>query len=66
MTAGIVIDPWKLDIFKRRLDEAGFKYNQIANSDKMIILKVEYNDHESFGKLSSVVGEAQAECASHG
>lgn len=66
MTAGIIIDPWKLGIFQRHLDEAGFKYDLITENELMFILKVQYSDQKSLSKLGTVINEAQMECETHG
>lgn len=61
MKAGIAIDPWKIDIFKRHLDKAGFKYEQLANPDpKFTLLTVETDEPLN---LQRVVEAAQRECA---
>lgn len=38
ITAGIVIDSWKLDIFTKVLDKAGFEYKQMQGPIKDSIL----------------------------
>lgn len=61
MIAGIVIDNWKLDIFKKRLDDAEFTYTvQLGISDDTLTVKVEY-DQFSLAHLQSVVQGAQNE-----
>lgn len=38
LTAGVVIDSWKLDIFTKVLDKAGFEYRQMEGPVKDSIL----------------------------
>jgi len=56
--AGIAIDPWKLAIFKRHLDEAGFSYTEHPGKT-MTVLKVKT---EFVATLQPVVEAAQLEC----
>lgn len=58
-TAAVPIDAWKLDIFKRHLDEAGYTYTQHQFLINTILLKVQY---EWVAELFPVVEAAQAEC----
>lgn len=59
--AGIVLDDWKLEIFKKILDKEGYKYTKhegpVAGS---FILKVETND---IPKLHSIVKIMNREAA---
>ena len=57
---GIAIDPWKLTIFKRRLDEAGFKYETHLSVADSVLLKVVTADKEG---LRDVVQAANTEAA---
>jgi len=57
--AGIAIDPWKLPIFKRHLDDAGFSYTEHP-AGPITMLKVKA---ESVAELKPVVEAAQFECA---
>lgn len=58
-TAGIVIDSYKLPIFKRHLDKAGFKYTEhLTSSEKVIMLKVSYT---FVGDLQPVIIAANKE-----
>jgi len=58
MKAGVVIDPWKLEIFKRHLDKAGFEY-EVTKGKRMTVLTV---TTEYAHTLQPVVEEAQREC----
>jgi len=40
-TAGIIVDNWKLPIFKSNLDEHGYSYKEEAFTKDTVILKVE-------------------------
>lgn len=58
MKSGIVLDAWKLTIFKRRLDQAGFTYEQHPGiTSATIILTVESDD------LTGVTAVCQAATA---
>lgn len=61
MKAAIVIDPWKLKIFERRLKAGGFEWGQHDGPIKnTILLTVETDETE---KLARVVKAANDECA---
>lgn len=58
--AGVVIDNWKLPVFKRVLDDAGFAYEQAPGVTKdTITLMVEY---DFVSKLQPYIENAQNEC----
>ena len=58
-TAGVVIDDWKLSIFKRHLDAAGFTYTQHPGLTKdTLLLKVKT---EWISTLQPVIEAAQKE-----
>lgn len=60
MKAGIVIDAWKLPIFKKHLTEAGFSFEEKgALTPGSLVLHVQA---ESAEKLKPVVVAAQQEC----
>lgn len=60
MKAGIGLDDWKLPVFRRRLDEAGFKYEDAGEiSPGVTILTVTTDDLDG---LAAVIVECQAEC----
>lgn len=64
-TAGIVIDSYKLGIFKKHLDAAGYKYTvhpKVADGEVMpsiLTIKIQY---EWVAKLKPIVEAAQKEC----
>ena len=58
--AGVALDNWKLPIFKRHLDAAGYKYEEAGQlTAGIFILKVQY---EWVHELNSIIEAAQAEC----
>ena len=60
-TAGVVIDDYKLDTFKKHLDAGGFKYTQHPGITKgTITLKVECDSPEH---LKPTIVAAQQEVA---
>lgn len=60
-TAAVCIDSWKLPIFKRHLDEAGYSYTEGPGiTDNTLMLKVKY---EWAADLTPVVEAANQECA---
>lgn len=64
MKAGVVIDDWKLAIFKKHLDAAGFQYTQHPGVTKdTILLQV---TTEWVHTLQPVVMAANGECAAVG
>lgn len=61
MIAGVVLDNWKLPIFKKHLDAAGYKYDEpVAFTKGTMILKV---NCEWVSKLQPIIEAAQRECA---
>lgn len=60
MKAGVCIDNWKLPIFKRHLDAAGFQYTEHPTSIGIITLQVTC---DYVHKLQPIVEAAQKECA---
>lgn len=61
MIAGVVIDSWKLEVFKRRLDAAGYTYTEHPGPfPNVTTLRVKCNF--AF-ELKGVVEAAQLECA---
>lgn len=59
-TAGIAIDKWKLPIFKRHLDDAGYSYTEHPGlTADTLLLKVKT---EFVAPLQKVVEAAQQEC----
>lgn len=63
-TAGVALDAWKLPVFKKHLDAAGYKYTEHRGpSANVLVLKVEY---EWVAKLLPVIKAANDECAATG
>jgi hypothetical protein len=61
--AAVALDDWKLPIFKKHLDAAGYKYEHPVNlttDAKNLILKVHY---EWVHELKPIIEAAQRECA---
>lgn len=59
-TAGVVIDNWKLPIFKKHLSKAGYSYTEHPDFTKdTMILKVSY---DWVAKLQPVIEAAAEEC----
>ena len=64
MKAGIAVDDWKLPVFRKRLTEAGFEYEDagpLTLVGNTTMLTVETDDAEG---LQKVIEACQAECAS--
>lgn len=61
MRAGVICDDWKLPVFRKRLTEAGFTYEDggapIPNCTNLIVVT------DDMVGLAAVVAECQAECA---
>lgn len=59
-TAAVVIDEWKLSIFKKQLDKAGYAYTEHPGmSANTLLLRVKYNwVHE----LQPIIEAANEEC----
>lgn len=64
MKAGIIVDDWKLPVFRKRLTAAGFTYTDAGGltHDTTVLTVVT----EDAGRLATVVQECQAECARTG
>lgn len=61
--AAVGIDDWKLPIFKKHLDAAGYKYDvPVRFTPGTLILQVHY---EWLYQLQPVIEAAQQECAKH-
>jgi hypothetical protein len=60
-TAGVVLDDWKLPVFKKHLDAAGYKYDEPTQlTASTLTLKVHYKwVHD----LKPIIEAAQRECA---
>jgi hypothetical protein len=60
-TAAVLIDSWKLTIFKKHLDAAGFVFTEGAGVTKdTLTLKVEF---DWVARLQPIIEAANAECA---
>lgn len=60
-TAGVVIDNWKLEIFRRHLDAGGFAYTEHPGlTAKSMVLSVKT---DFIATLQPVLEAAQKECA---
>lgn len=61
MKAGIVVDDWKLKVFRKRLTEAGYTYTDggapVPNCTNLIVVT------DDVLALKKVVEECQAECS---
>lgn len=59
--AGVGLDDWKLPIFRKHLDAAGYTYEEPTPFvDRTLILKVHY---EWVHELQPIIEAAQRECA---
>lgn len=60
-TAAVMIDDWKLVIFKKRLGEAGYTYTEhLGLTESTILLRVSY---DWVANLQPIIEAANAECA---
>ncbi len=60
MKAAIVVDDWKLPVFRKRLTEAGYAYTDAGGlTHNTTVLTVETND---MLKLKAVIENCQSEC----
>ena len=61
LKAGVVIDDWKHQIFKKHLDDAGYSYEEHPGVTKdTLLLQVKT---EQVATLKPVIAKANAECA---
>ncbi len=59
--AAVVIDTWKLPIFKKHLDKAGRSYTEHGHlTGDSLLLKVKY---ELVADIQPIIEAAQLECA---
>ena len=58
-TAGVVIDDWKLPIFKRHLESSGYSYSEHSGLQGTLILRVKY---QWLRELKPVIEAANEEC----
>lgn len=62
--AGIALDDWKLPIFRKRLTEAGFKYEDAGPlTPNVTLLRVKT---DNMMRLAQVIQTCQNECARKG
>lgn len=61
MKAGIVLDDYKLPIFRKRLEEAGFTYEDGGEVFGGTLLRVNFTA-ENFHKLRDTVEACEREC----
>ena len=62
MKAGVVLERWKLPIFKRHLDAAGRTLEQFPGlMPDLVTLKVPYTDQADRDELQAVLTAAMAE-----
>lgn len=60
MKAGIALDDWKLPVFRKRLEAAGYEYHDAGGlTANTTVLTVETSD---ILRLKRVIEECQAEC----
>lgn len=60
-TAAVIIEKWKLQIFEKHLNEAGYSYEQKPGiTADTLILSVSY---EWVAELQPIIESAQKECA---
>ena len=61
MKAAIALDDWKLPVFRKRLVEAGYTYEDAGPfTGDTTVLTVETDDVQALGR---VIAACQAECA---
>lgn len=59
-TAGVVIDEWKLPIFKKHIDASGYSYTEHPGVTKdTLMLRVKY---EWVADLKPIIEAANTEC----
>lgn len=62
MKAGIAIEPWKLEIFRRHLTGAGFAFNEAGKMSESVMLLTLETGEALKPFLQSTILEALAEC----
>ena len=63
-TAGVVIDAWKLPVFKRHLDAAGYQYTEHPGiTSDTLTLRVGY---KLVAEIKPIIEAANSECARSG
>lgn len=67
MKAGVVLDSWKLPIFKRHLDAAGREFSKFPGlTPDLVTLQVPYSDQADRDALQDVLRAANTEAARMG
>lgn len=67
MKAGVILERWKLPIFKRRLEAAGWTFEQFPGlTPDLATLQVLYTDQPDRDALQVVLAAAMAEAKSTG
>ena len=61
MIAGVAVDPWKVEIFKRHFDAAGFTY-ELIDDDKTPLIKWFRVTCEGVAQIAPIIKAAQDEC----
>ena len=51
MKAGIVVDDWKLPIFKKGLDDNGYRYTETPAVNDTTVLSVEFDSRDKIETL---------------
>lgn len=60
IAAGLVIDNWKVKIFRKHLDKAGFSYKEAGHlTEEQLVIHVDVDDPD---KLVPIVVAAEEEC----
>lgn len=66
MKAAIALDDWKLPVFRKRLTEAGFKYEDAGEATPGTTFLTVHYDAADFLKLAQVVRVSADQCARKG
>ena len=62
-TAGVVLDAWKIAIFKKHLLNAGYNFvESLGLTPDTLLLQVSYEDSVDARNLQTILEGAQAEC----
>lgn len=62
-TAGVVLDAWKIAIFKRHLKDAGYGWVEtVGPVSDTLLLQIPYETLQEMGALQTVLEAANAEC----
>jgi len=64
MKAAIVIDTWKLAIFKKGLKKSGYTFTKGKGlTPDSLVLTVKYEDYQALDKLKPIIAKINTECA---